>query len=309
MVMQNQRKTYGDTLIELGKQNDRIVVLEADLGKSTMTFFFEQEFPDRHFEMGIAEANMVSFAAGLSLTGKIPFVNSFAVFSSGRTFDQIRQSVALGKLNVKIMGSSAGLSDFGDGATHQSVEDIAIIRALPNMTVIAPCDSIETKKAIKAITEYDGPVYVRLCRNDLPNIYPEDNEFVIGKPVVMREGKDITIFAMGAMVYEALVAADKLNEEGISAKVVNVSTLKPFDEEAIKKLSEGVKGIVTVEEHAEIGGLGSAVTYALRGIGTPIETISIGDKFGQSAENYRELLEHYGLTADNIIRKVKGLYK
>jgi transketolase len=210
MRMQNQRRVYGETLVELGRENKNIVVLDADLSKSTMSCLFEQEFPERFFEMGIAEANMISFAVGLSLTGKIAFANSFAVFSTGRPFDQIRQGVAIGKMNVKIIGSSAGLSDFGDGATHQSVEDIAIMRAIPNMTVISPCDAIETKKVVRFAAEYNGPVYIRVSRNDVPDIFPEDARFVIGKPVVLREGKDITVFATGTMVYEALIAADRL---------------------------------------------------------------------------------------------------
>ncbi|MDI9483136.1 MAG: transketolase family protein [Bacillota bacterium] len=308
MRMQNQRRVYGETLVELGRENKNIVVLDADLSKSTMSCLFEQEFPERFFEMGIAEANMISFAVGLSLTGKIAFANSFAVFSTGRPFDQIRQGVAIGKMNVKIIGSSAGLSDFGDGATHQSVEDIAIMRAIPNMTVISPCDAIETKKVVRFAAEYNGPVYIRVSRNDVPDIFPEDARFVIGKPVVLREGKDITVFATGTMVYEALIAADRLSGLGISVRVVNVSTLKPLDEESIIRLSEDVKGIITVEEHSIIGGLASAVTYALRGKGIPIKTIGINDEFGQSANTYDELLVHYGLTADNIIENAKALY-
>lgn len=308
MRMQNQRRVYGETLVELGRENKNIVVLDADLSKSTMSCLFEQEFPERFFEMGIAEANMISFAVGLSLTGKIAFANSFAVFSTGRPFDQIRQGVAIGKMNVKIIGSSAGLSDFGDGATHQSVEDIAIMRAIPNMTVISPCDAIETKKVVRFAAEYNGPVYIRVSRNDVPDIFPEDARFVIGKPVVLREGKDITVFATGAMVYEALIAADRLSGLGISVRVVNVSTLKPLDEESIIRLSEDVKGIITVEEHSIIGGLASAVTYALRGKGIPIKTIGINDEFGQSANTYDELLVHYGLTADNIVENAKALY-
>ena len=308
MRMQNQRRVYGETLVELGRENKNIVVLDADLSKSTMSCLFEQEFPERFVEMGIAEANMISFAVGLSLTGKIAFANSFAVFSTGRPFDQIRQGVAIGKMNVKIIGSSAGLSDFGDGATHQSVEDIAIMRAIPNMTVISPCDAIETKKVVRFAAEYNGPVYIRVSRNDVPDIFPEDARFVIGKPVVLREGKDITVFATGTMVYEALIAADRLSGLGISVRVVNVSTLKPLDEESIIRLSEDVKGIITVEEHSIIGGLASAVTYALRGKGIPIKTIGINDEFGQSANTYDELLVHYGLTADNIIENAKALY-
>ena len=303
----NQRTVYGKTLIELGKENKDIVVLEADLGKSTMTSGFQQEFPERYFEMGIAEANMISFAAGLSLTGKIPFANTFAVFASGRPFDQIRQSICTGKLNVKIIGSSAGVSDFGDGATHQSVEDIAIMRSIPNMTVIAPCDAIEMKKVTRAITEYDGPVYVRIIRNDMPEVFPEDQEFKIGKPYVLKEGKDITIFAIGIMVSNALKAAEALEKEGISARVVNVSTLKPLDEEAVIGLAAGMKGIVTAEEHSCIGGLASAITYALRGIAVPIEVVAINDEFGQSAHTYEELLEHYKLTDRDIAEKVRRI--
>lgn len=309
MGSQNQRTVYGQTLLELGRENKRIVVLEADLGKSTMTYLFQQDFPERYFEMGIAEANMVSFAAGLSLTDKIAFVNSFAVFASGRPYDQIRQGVCIGKLNVKIIGSSSGLSDFGDGATHQAVEDIAIMRAIPNMTVITPCDGIEMKKVVTAITEYNGPVYVRVCRNDLPDIYPEDHDFEIGKPVIIREGRDFVVFAIGKMVSEAILAAKVLEGEGVSVRVVNVSTLKPLDENAIIEQARGMKGIVTAEEHSCIGGLASAVTYALRGMGTPIEVVAIEDAFGQSAQTYEELLAYYGLTSENIVHKIKNILK
>lgn len=305
--LSNQRKVYGDTLIELGKENKDIVVLEADLGKSTMTYGFQQEFPERYFEMGIAEANMISFAAGLSLTGKIPYANSFAVFASGRAFDQIRQSICTARLNVKIVGSSAGLSDFGDGATHQSVEDIAIMRAIPEMTVIAPCDGVETEKVTRAIAEYDGPVYVRICRNDMPEVFPKDQEFKIGKPNIIRDGKDITIFAIGIMVSMALKAAETLEKEGISVRVVNVSTLKPLDEKAIIDLAAGMKGIVTAEEHSCIGGLASVITYILRGGAVPIEVVAIEDEFGQSAYSHDELLLHYGLTDNDIVKKVKKI--
>jgi transketolase len=307
MKMQNQRQVYGQTLVELGRENEKIVVLEADLGKSTMSCLFQQEFPERYFEMGIAEANMVSFAAGLSLTDKIAFVNSFAVFASGRPYDQIRQGVCIGKLNVKIVGSSAGLSDFGDGATHQSVEDIAIMRAIPNMTVIVPCDGVETKKVIRAITEYEGPVYVRTGRNDTPDIFPEEEEFEIGKPCVLKEGKDIVVFAVGTMVSLALKAAEELENGGISVRVVNLSTLKPLNESAVIELSRGMKGVVTAEEHSCIGGLASAVTYALRGSGIPVEVVAINDVFGQSAHSCEELMIHYGLTDRDIIQKIKSI--
>ena len=309
MKTQNQRQVYGETLLELGRKNKNIVVLEADLGKSTMTCLFEQEFPERFFEMGIGEANMTSFAAGLSLTGKIAFTNSFAVFASGRAFDQIRQGISIPKLNVKIVGSSAGLSDFGDGATHQSVEDVAIMRAIPNMTVLVPADGIETKKMTEKIVDYNGPVYLRINRHDLPDLFPEDQEYKIGKSYLIREGKDIVVFANGLMVSRAVQAAERLEKEGISIRVVNVSSLKPTNEDEIKKFASDVKGIVTAEEHSLIGGLASVITYILRGNGKPISAIGIEDQFGQSAHGYNELLDEYGLNADNIIYTVRKLLK
>jgi Transketolase, C-terminal subunit len=307
MITHNQRQVYGQTLVELGRENENIVVLEADLGKSTMSHLFQVEFPNRYFEMGIAEADMVSFAAGLSLTGKTSFVNSFAVFAAGRPYDQIRQGVSIPRLNVKIIGSSSGFSDFGDGSTHQSVEDIAIMRAIPNMTVIVPSDGVETQKVIRAIAQYNGPVYVRLSRNDIPDVFPVDIRFEIGKPYVLRDGKDIVVFAMGIMVYKALEAADELEKSGISVKVVNVSTLKPLDEDGIRSLAEGAKGIVTAEEHSCIGGLSSAVAFALRSQRTLMEVVAVNDQFGQSAHSHEELLEYYGLTAGNIVDKAKEL--
>ncbi len=307
MKSHNQRQVYGETLLDLGKENENIVVMEADLGKSTMTVLFEQEFPERFFEMGIGEANMTSFAAGLSLTGKIAFTNSFAVFAAGRSFDQIRQAICIPKLNVKIVGSSAGLSDFGDGATHQSVEDLAIMRAIPNMTVLAPADGIETGKMVRKMVECNGPVYLRLNRHDLPDIFPEDQEYVIGKPYLIRDGKDVVVFANGLMVARAVQAAEKLESDDVSVKVVNVSSLKPIDEDEIKKFAADMKGIVTVEEHSLIGGLASVITYILRGSGIPVIPIGIEDRFGQSAHCYEDLLIEYGLTTDNIINAIKKL--
>jgi transketolase len=307
MKFQNPRQVYGETLLELGRENKNIVVLEADLGKSTMTCLFEKEFPGRFFEMGIGEANMTSFAGGLALTGKIAFTTSFAVFASGRAFDQIRQGVSIPKLNVKIVGSSAGLSDFGDGSTHQSVEDIAIMRAIPNMTVLVPADGIETRKMTRKIAEHNGPVYMRLNRHDMPDLFPENQEYEIGKSYLIREGNDVVIFANGIMVHKAMEAAEKLENEGISTRVVNVSSLKPTNEEDIRKFTTGIKGIVTAEEHSLIGGLASVVTYILRGNGLPVICIGINDRFGQSAHNYDELLEEYGLTEKNIINSVKKL--
>ncbi|MBN2347867.1 MAG: transketolase family protein [Bacteroidales bacterium] len=307
MKIQNPRQVYGETLLELGKENKNIVVLEADLSKSTMSCLFEEQFPNRFFEMGIGEANMTSFAAGLSLTGKVAFTNSFAVFASGRAYDQIRQAICISKLNVKIVGSSAGLSDFGDGSTHQSVEDAAIMRAIPNMTVLVPADGIETRKMTRKIAAYNGPVYMRLNRNDLPDVFPEDEEYEIGEPYLVREGNDIVVFANGIMVSKALNAAEILDKTGISVRVINVSSLKPINEEKIKKFAVGVKGIITAEEHSLIGGLADVITFILRGQNSPIECVGIEDRFGQSAHSYDELLVEYGLTPENIIRSVKKL--
>lgn len=301
--MSNQRTVYGQTLVELGKENQRIVVLEADLGKSTQSYAFSQEFPERYFEMGIAEADMTSFAAGLSLTGKIPFTNSFAVFAAGRAYDQIRQGIAIPKLNVKIVGSSAGMSDFGDGATHQSVEDVAIMRAIPNMTVLVPADAPQLKAMVKWMVDYDGPVYLRVSRNDLPEVTGEHPDPIT--PAVLREGTDAAVVACGIMVAPALEAAEKLAAEGISVRVINVPCLKPFADEKVKELLAGVERIVAAEEHSYIGGLSQALAWALRGDGRPLETVSIPDVFGQSASNPQELLVHYGLTADHIAEKIK----
>jgi len=307
MNKQNCRLVYGRTLVELGAKNERIVVLEADLGKSTMTCLFQDAFPERFFEMGIAEQNMVSTAAGLAISGKIPFVNSFAVFSTGRVYDQIRQSVCLGRVNVKIMGSSCGLSDYGDGATHQGIEDIALMRAIPNMTVLAPADGIETRKVIEAAVEYNGPVYIRVNRNEIPDVTGEIDSFVIGVPTVVRQGTDIVVFANGYMVWKALRAADTLEEEGVSLRVVNVSSLKPVNEEAVKSLAEGVKGIITVEEHSIIGGLASTMAFIFRGRAIPFESVAINDLFGQSTMDYEQLLDHYGLSESAIVAAARRI--
>ncbi len=307
MGKQNCRVVYGKTLVELGKKNERIVVLEADLGKSTMSSLFQESFPERYFEMGIAEANMVSTAAGLAISGKIPFVNSFAVFSTGRVYDQIRQSVCLGKLNVKIIGSSCGLSDYSDGATHQGIEDIALMRAIPNMTVLAPADGIETRKIVQAAVDYAGPVYIRINRNEMPDMTDEDKEFKTGMPVVIRQGADIVIFANGYMVWKALKAAEILDQDGISLRVVNVSSLKPVNEEAVKELVQGVRGVITLEEHSVIGGLASIITFILRGRALPVEPIAINDVFGQSATDYESLLDLYNLNETAVIRAAKKI--
>ena len=303
MGYRNQRIAYGSTLVEEGKKNDRLVVLDADLSGSTMGKMFEQAFPDRHYEMGIAEADMTSVAAGLSLTGWIPFTNSFAVFSAGRAYDQIRQTIAIGNLNVKIVGSSAGLSDFGDGATHQAIEDMAYMRAIPNMTVICPADANETVEAVKAMIQSKGPCYLRLNRNDYDNVTEEGKPFTIGKLSVLKQGTDVTVFATGYMVSLALAAVREL-EGKISVRVVNVSTIKPLDQTMIIELARTCKGVVTAEEHTVIGGLGSAVAQALAKTGRPVEFVGINDTFGCSGHSYQEVLDHHGLTKEHIVDAV-----
>jgi transketolase len=307
--MGNPAEVYGRTLVEIGKENKRIVALDADLSKSTMSCYFQDAYPNRYFQMGIAEADMASFAAGLSLTGKIPFINSFAVFAAGRDYDQIRQGICIPKLNVKIVGGSAGLSDFGDGSTHQGIEDIAIMRAIPNMTVLVPADAIETKKMVNAIIEYNGPVYLRINRGLLPDVTKENEKFNIGDSYLIRDGKDVVIYACGVMVSKAIEAAEKLEGEGISVKVVNVSTLKLVNEEQLRNFADGLKGVVTAEEHSLIGGLADCICYTLRNSGLPIETVGINDSFGQSANSYDELMEHYGLTAAHIAEAVKKVLR
>lgn len=306
MSYTNQRIAYGKTLVELGKENENIVVLDADLGGSTMGKLFEEAYPNRHFEMGIAEANMTSVAAGLAQTGKIPFTNSFAVFSGGRAFDQIRQTIAIGKLNVKICGSSSGMSDFGDGATHQCVEDMAIFRAVPNMTVICPADANETVEAVKAITEYNGPCYIRLNRNDYENVTPEGKKFEIGMPSVLKEGKDIVVFATGIMAGLALKAAEEL-EGKVSVKVVNVSTIKPLNQEAVIQLAKDAKAVVTAEEHNIAGGMGSAIAEAICKECKPIEFVGINDTFGCSAHNYSDVMQYHGLTKEHIVEAIEKM--
>lgn len=308
MGYRNQRIAYGSTLVEEGKKNDRLVVLDADLSGSTMGKMFEQAFPDRHYEMGIAEADMTSVAAGLSLTGWIPFTNSFAVFSAGRAYDQIRQTIAIGNLNVKIVGSSAGLSDFGDGATHQAIEDMAYMRAIPNMTVMCPADANETVEAVKAMIQSKGPCYLRLNRNDYDNVTEEGKPFTIGKLSVLKQGTDVTVFATGYMVSLALAAAREL-EGKISVRVVNVSTIKPLDQTMIIELARTCKGVVTAEEHTVIGGLGSAVAQALAKTGRPVEFVGINDTFGCSGHSYQEVLDHHGLTKEHIVDAVKTIWE
>jgi transketolase len=304
----NPREAYGRALVELGGRNARVVALEADLGKSTRSVLFQEAFPDRFFEMGIAEQNMTSTAAGLALQGKMPFVHSFAVFAAGRAFDQLRNSVCIPNLQVRVCGSSAGLSDFGDGKTHQAIEDMAIMRALPNMTVLCPADAEETARMVAALEGLAGPAYLRVNRNEVPIVYPEGEEYRIGKVFRLREGEDAVVFACGAMAGRALEAARLLEARGVSLRVANVSTLKPLDRSAIVAEARGMGAIVTAEEHTVIGGLGSAVAEALRAEShAPIEFVGVQDRFGISARDYEEILAHFGLTAERIVAAVEGL--
>ena len=310
MATNSLRTAYGEAVVALGRENKNIVVLEADLGKSTMSCLFQAAYPERYFEMSIAEANMASTAAGLALTGKIPFINSFAVFSTGRCYDQLRQTISIASLNVKICGSSAGLSDYGDGSTHQSIEDMGLMRGIPGMTVLVPVDAVETTKMVAAMADHSGPMYIRINRNDLPILTPADTPFEIGKLYTIREGGDVVVFANGVMVSRALTAAEELAAEGISVKVVNVSTIKPLDRQAVIDAAKGMKAVVTAEEHSVIGGLGSAIAEALRRENrAPLDFVGVEDVFGTSAYNYDELLAHYGLTSQAVAAKVRDLLK
>ena len=311
MKTSNMRMAYGQTLLEMGRSDQKMVVLEADLGKSTMSNMFGNEFPERYYQMGIAEANMISVAAGLALTGHVAYANSFAVFASGRPYDQIRSSVTIPRLNVKICGSSAGLSDFGDGKTHQSIDDIAIMRVLPGMKVFSPADAVETVKIVKAMAEIPGPCYIRVNRNDLPEVTDPDAPFEFGKVKTLREGKDVVIFATGYMVYQALEAAKALEADGVSARVVNVATIKPLDTEGVCAAAAGMKAACSVEEASIYGGLGSAVCEALSSAPAesriPVGVIGIQDTFGTCAQSYNELLTHYHLMPEDIVAKVKNV--
>lgn len=309
MELMNSRKAYGEALVKLGAIDKNIVVLEADLGKSTMSNMFGDKYPERYFQVGIAEQNMASVAAGLALTGKTAFINSFAVFATGRAYDQIRSSICIPNLNVKICGSSAGLSDYGDGKTHQSVDDIALMRVLPNMKVFSPVDAVETTQMVEAISKHKGPCYIRINRNDLTSYTDPNEEYYIGKMPLIREGQDVVVFATGVMVSQAVKAAEMMEKEGVSVRVVNVSTIKPMDIEALKGYCQSTKGVVTAEEHSIHCGLGSAVCEALSDSKLPIEILGMNDSFGRSAENYNLLLEHFHLMPDDIASKINLVLK
>ncbi len=299
------REAYGKALVKLGKINDDVVVLDADLSKSTKTNDFCKAYPNRFFNMGIAEQNLVGAACGFAAAGKIPFASTFAMFATGRAFEVIRNSACYPKLNVKICATHAGITVGEDGGSHQSVEDISLMRSIPNMTVLVPADGVEAEKMIFAAAEFNGPMYVRLGRSAVPTLFGEDYNFEIGKGVVLKEGNDATIIACGMMVNEAILAADMLKEENINVRVINMSTIKPIDTELIIKAAKETKAIVTAEEHSIIGGLGSAVSEVVsENCPTIVKKVGINDCFGESGTP-AELLEKYGLTAKHIVEKVK----
>ncbi len=304
MEKKSTRQAYGEALAKLGKENKDIVVLEADLSKSTMTAYFQKEFPERHINLGIAEADMMATAAGIATTGKIPFASTFAHFAAGRAFDQIRNSIVYPRLNVKICPTHAGVSLGEDGGSHQSVEDVALMRSLPGMVVLSPADAVETEKMIYAVAQYEGPVYVRLGRLNIPVLYDDSYKFEIGKAHTLREGNDVAIIATGLMVYEAMEAAKILEEKGIEARVINMSTIKPLDEETVLKAAKECKFIVTSEEHSVIGGLGGAVAeYLSEACPAKVVRHGIYDVFGQSADG-DTMLNNYKLRGKDIAEAV-----
>ena len=300
-----QRNYYGKALAELATEDPRVVVMDADLAGSTKTSDFQKVCPERFVEVGIAESNMIGIAAGLAASGKVVFASTFGVFATGRCWEQIRLGVAYPKLNVKVVATHCGISVGEDGASHQALEDIAIMRALPNMAVVAPADAYETYAATKALAQYDGPAYMRMGRADFPTVMPEDTGFVLGKATVLREGTDVTIIGCGQMLYYCLQAAEELEAEGISTEVINMSTIKPLDTEAIMESVSKTGCCVTAEEHSIIGGLGSAVAEALcDGTWVPLERVGTKDTFGESGKP-DDLMEKYGLTAKDIAAAVR----
>jgi transketolase len=306
---ESQRQQYGRALVELGKERSDVVVLDADLSSSTRTADFAAAFPERFFNCGIAEQNMMDTAAGLASSGKTVFVSTFAVFGTGRCYDQIRQSIAYPNLNVKIVASHAGITVGGDGASHQIVEDIALIRVLPNMQVIVPADSPETYKVVKHIAKTKGPCYVRIGRADVPTITDDATAFDINKAPVLRDGKDVTLIGCGIMVSKCLGAAEELTKHGIDARVINLHTIKPIDEKTIVKAARETGGVVTAEEHSVMMGMGSAVAMVLvENFHVPMKRVGIPDVFGESG-GCDELMAKYGLTVDNIVEAAHDVLK
>lgn len=303
------RQGWADALLELGETNPNVVVLDADLAKSTLTCLFKDKYPSRFFDMGIAEQNMINTAGGLSLTGLIPFVSTYGVFVSGRAWEQIRTSICYGELNVKLGGAHGGISVGPDGATHQALEEIAIMRVLPKMTVLVPTDYYETKKAVLAAAKINGPVYIRFGREKVPVVTTADTPFEVGKAITMKEGSDITIVACGPMVAESLDAAEELAKEGINAEVINLHTIKPIDRNALIRSVKKTGCLVTAEEHQIAGGMGSAVLEVLATeYPVPTEMVGINDTFGESGEP-RQLMEKYGITSKEILEKARQALK
>lgn len=299
------REAYGRALRELGSQMQDVVVLESDVGNSTRSVLFGSEYPERYFNVGIAESNMCGIAAGLASGGKIPFVNTFAVFMTTRALDPVTSLIAYPNLNVKLAGAYAGFSDSYDGATHNSVSDIAVTRSIPNMSVVCVSDAVQTKKATKAIAKIEGPVYLRLSRAVVPDVFDDSYEFEFGKGIVMREGEDLTLVATGYMLQKSLQAAQELEKQGISARVVNIHTIKPIDEQLLIESAEKTGLIITVEEHSVIGGLGAAAAEVLsEKCPTRLVRIGVQDRFGESGD-YEPLLAKYGLCSENIVIKAK----
>lgn len=309
MAKESLRGTYGKTLLRLGKENKNIVVLDADLAKSTKTNTFgsDEELSSRFFDMGLSEQDMISTAAGLALTGKTVFASSFCVFLVDRVYDQVRQSICYNNANVKLVATHAGLGVGEDGATHQALEDIALLRPLPNMKIVVPADAVETARVVEYAAAADGPFFIRLTRQDLEKVYDNDYRFELGRASVLKEGKDIAIFAIGAMVEKALAAAQILSGEGISAAVVNLSSIKPLDADTVLEYAERTKAVVTMEDHSVYGGMGSAVAESLaQRRPTRMKIIGVGDDFGRSGKP-EHLYEHYGLTAQRAVDEAKRL--
>lgn len=300
------RESYGEALLELGKENKNVVVFDADLSSATKTSIFAKEFPERFFDMGIAEQNMMSTAAGVSTCGKIPYVSTFAVFAAGRAYDQIRNSICYPNLNVKICATHAGITVGEDGATHQMIEDISLMRTLPNMTVISTSDDTQTKWAVKEISKIQGPVYLRLARLATPKIYEENQKFEIGKAVQIGDGIDATVFATGVTVAEALKAQEILKEKGIEIRVVDIHTIKPIDKEMIIKCAKETKRLISIEDHSIIGGIGSAISEVLtEEYPAKLERMGIKDTFGKSGKA-EQLMQYFGITAKDLEEKLAG---
>ena len=297
------RQSYGEALLDLGKENKDVVVLDADLATATKTNLFAKEFPDRFFDMGIAEANMIGTAAGFATCGKIPYASTFAVFAAGRAYDQIRNSVCYPNLNVKICATHSGITVGEDGATHQMLEDISMMRTLPNMTVISTSDDAQTKWAVKEISKIKGPVYLRLARMKTSQIYDENDKFEIGKAIQIGDGTDATVFATGITVEQALIAKEKLKEKGIDIRVVDIHTIKPIDKEMVVKCAKETKKLISIEDHSVIGGLGTAISEVLtENYPTKLERLGINDTFGKSGKA-EELMKYFHITAKDIVNK------